>query len=149
MKASTCLFAVVFALASVGSLEAQFSAGTWVQTAPIKGLSMTVEPCCNGGRKLTLRMTIGETTQTVTMESKFDGSDAPEMADGKPNGETMAFKRVDELHTTTVFKKNGKVFRRATNTESADRKTLTVESEFLDPGDGKVTGKMTETYVKK
>jgi hypothetical protein len=27
--------------------------------------------------------------------------------------------------------------------------TTTVEDEFLDTGDGRVTGKMTETYVRK
>jgi len=27
--------------------------------------------------------------------------------------------------------------------------TMTVENEFIDPGDGRVTGKMTETYVGK
>jgi len=27
--------------------------------------------------------------------------------------------------------------------------TMTVENEFIDPGDGRVTGKMTETYVRK
>ena len=61
----------------------------------------------------------------------------------------MALKRVDERRTTTVFKRNGKVFRTSTTTESADRMTMTVENEFVDPGDGRVTGKMTETYVRK
>jgi len=40
-------------------------------------------------------------------------------------------------------------FRRSTATESADRMTMTVENEFLDTGDGRVTGTMTETYVRK
>jgi len=83
------------------------------------------------------------------VESRFDGSDAPVLVDGKPNGETMAFKRVDERRTTSVFKRNGKVFRTSTTAESADRMTLIVENEFIDTGDGRVTGKMTETYVRK
>jgi hypothetical protein len=49
----------------------------------------------------------------------------------------------------TTHKRNGKVFRTSTATESADRMTMTVENEFIDPGDGRVTGKMTETYVRK
>jgi hypothetical protein len=148
MKASACVIAVLFALTG-SSLRAQFSVGTWVQTAPMKGLTMNVDECCNGGRRLTFQMTVGQKTQTVTIESRFDGSDAPELVDGKPNGETMALKRVDERRTTTVLKKNGKVFRTSTATESADRKTMTVENEFLDTADGRVTGKMTETYVRK
>ena len=68
------------------------------------------------GRRLTFHPAVGQKTQTVTVESRFDGSDAPEVVDGKPNGETMALKRVDERRTTTVFKKNGKVFRTSTAT---------------------------------
>jgi len=149
MKASACVIAVLFALTCGSSLQAQFSVGTWVQTAPMKGLTMNVDQCCNGGRRLTFHITVGQKTQTVTIESRFDGSDAPQVVDGKPSGETMALKRVDDRRTTTVFKKNGKVFRTSTATESADRMTMTVENEFIDPGDGRVTGKMTETYVRK
>ena len=149
MKASAGVIAVLFALTSGSSLQAQFSVGTWVQTAPMKGITMNVDQCCNGGRRLTFHITLGQKTQTVTVESRFDGSDAPQVVDGKPNGETMALKRVDERRTTTVFKRNGKVFRTSTATESADRMTMTVENEFLDTADGRVTGKMTETYVRK
>jgi hypothetical protein len=149
MNGSACVIVILFAFASGSSLQAQFSVGTWVQTAPMKGLTMNVDQCCNGGRRLTFHITVGQKTQTVTIESRFDGSDAPQIVDGKPSGETMALKRVDDRRTTTVFKRNGKVFRTSTATESADRMTMTVENEFLDPGDGRVTGKMTETYVRK
>jgi hypothetical protein len=149
MKASAPVIAALFALTSGSSLQAQFTVGTWVQTAPMKGLAMTVEDCCNGGRRLIFHVTLGQKTQTMTIESRFDGRDAPVLADGKPNGETMALKRVDERHTTTVFKRSGKVYRTSTAAESADRMTLTVENEFIDAGDGRVTGKMTETYVRK
>ena len=149
MKGSACVMAVLFALTCRSSLQAQFSVGTWVQTAPMKGLTMNVDQCCSGGRRLTFHLTVGQKTQTVTVESRFDGSDAPEVVDGKPSGETMALKRVDERRTTTVFKRSGRVFRTSTTTESADRMTMTVENEFIDPGDGRVTGKMTETYVRK
>ena len=149
MKTTAVVLAALLALIWGSSLQAQFSVGTWVQTAPMKGVTMNVDQCCNGGRRLTFHVTLGQKTQTVTVDSRFDGSDAPQVVDGKPNGETMALKRVDERHTTTVFKRDGKVFRRSTATESADRMTMTVENEFLDPGDGHVTGKMTETYVRK
>jgi hypothetical protein len=115
----------------------------------MKGLTMTVEDCCTGGRRLIFRITLGKKTQTMMVESRFDGSDATVLIDGKPNGETMALKRVDERRTTTVFKRNGKVFRTSTAIESTSRTTLTVENEFIDTGNGRVTGKMTETYVRK
>ena len=77
MRASTCMIAVLFALTFGRSLQAQFSVGTWVETAPMKGLTMTVEECCNGGRRLIFHVTVGEKSQTMTVESRFDGSDAP------------------------------------------------------------------------
>ena len=150
MKASVCVLVVLFALTSGGSsLQAQFSVGTWVQTGPLKGLTMTVEDCCNGGRRLIFHIPVGQKTQTMIVESRFDGSDAPVLVDGKPDGETLALKRVDARRTTTVFKRNGKVFRTSTSSESADHMTLTVENEFIDTGNGQVTGKMTETYARK
>jgi hypothetical protein len=144
MKTTAVALAVFLALIWGSSLQAQFSVGTWVQTSPMKGFTMTVEECCSGGRRLIFHVTLGQKTQTITVDSRFDGSDAPVLADGKPNGETMALKRVDERQMTTVFKRNGKVYRTSTSTESADRKTLTVENEFIEPA-----GKMTETYEPK
>jgi hypothetical protein len=92
MKASACVISVFVALASENSLQAQFSVGTWVQTAPMKGFTMTVEECCSVGRRLVFHVALGQKAQTITIESRFDGSDAPVVVDGKPNGETMALK---------------------------------------------------------
>jgi hypothetical protein len=149
MKATVCMIVVLVALTFGRSLQAQFSVGTWVQTAPMKGLTMTVEECCNGGRRLTFHVPVGPKSQTMTVESRFDGSDAPVLVDSKPNGETMALKRVDARRTTTAFKRGGKVYRTSTTLESTDGKTLTVENEFVDTTNGHVTGKMTETYARK
>ena len=148
MKTMPLVLASLFALISEGSLQAQFSVGTWVQKTPMQGFTMTVEECCSSGRRLIFHVPLGQKTQTVTIESRFDGSDAAVLYDGKPNGEAMALKRVNERVTTTVFKRDGKVYRTSTSTESADRTTLTVENEFIDAA-GKVTGKMTETYLRK
>src|SRR5437762_1651818 len=117
MKLSAGAIVVLLPLTSGSSLQAQFSAGTWVQTAPMKGFTMTVEECCNGGRRLIFHVTLGQKQQTMAVESRFDGSDAPVLVDGKPNGETMALKRVDERRTATVFKRSGRVFRTSTTTE--------------------------------
>src|SRR2546430_14198762 len=77
MKASACVSAVLFALASGSSLQAQFSVGTWVQTAPMKGLTMNVDQCCNGGRRLTFYITPRQQTPNGAGEERFDSSDAP------------------------------------------------------------------------
>ena len=116
------MIAVALTLTSASSLRAQFSVGTWVQTAPMNGFTMSVENCCNGGRRLIFHVTLGQKQQTVTVDSRFDGGDAPVLDDGKPNGETMALKRIDDLRTSTVFKRAGKVYRTSTSTESTDQK---------------------------
>ena len=99
MKASIWMI-VAITLISASSLRAQFGVGTWVQTAPMKGFTMSVENCCNGGRRVIFHVTLGEKQQTVTVDSRFDGSDAPVLYDGKPNGESMGLKRIDDLRTS-------------------------------------------------
>jgi len=55
MKASACVIAVLFMLTNGRPLQAQFSVGTWVQTAPMKGLTMTVEDCATPGTETYVR----------------------------------------------------------------------------------------------
>ena len=40
----------------------------------------------------------GGTATLLTLESRFDGSDAPVLMNGKPSGESMGIKRVDDHH---------------------------------------------------
>ena len=102
-------------------------------------ITMTVEMCCNGGRRLIYRTTGSDVLTTV--ESPFDGSDVPVMIGGKPSGGTMAIKRVDATHTVTVLKMNGKPFGTSKATISADGRTLTVENEYTMAAGGQSNGK--------
>ena len=73
-----------------GALHAQIGVGTWVRqsTASMPGtVTMTVEACCNGGRRLIYHIVIGDTKTLLTVESRLDGSDAPVMMEGKPSNE--------------------------------------------------------------
>jgi hypothetical protein len=54
----------------------------------------------------------------------------PVLTAGKPSGETMAIKSVDDHHLTALLKMNGKTFSTSKSTLSAD-------------------GKVTEVWVKK
>ena len=108
---------------------------------------MTIEACYNGGRRVIYRMVGTETVMTV--ESPFDGSDAPVLVDGKPSGETMGIKRVDDHHTITVVKMNGKTFGTSKATFSADGKTITVENNYTSTAGGPPVGKQTEVWVRK
>jgi hypothetical protein len=135
------------ALGWVSQGFAQITVGTWLRTdAKGKGITMTAEPCCNGGRRLTYHIPAmgNQPPSTLTVESRMDGTDAPALVDGKPSGETIAIKRVDDRHYTSVIKMSGRQFGTSTATLSADGKTLTVES-VMDVG-GKPEK---ETWVKQ
>jgi hypothetical protein len=127
-----CSIVLFSALGAAAPLQAQVGVGTWVRTATdsMTPMTMTVEACCNGGRRLTYHFDINGTETTLTVESPFDGSDAEVLIAGKPSGETMGITRVDDHHTSTVVKMSGKAFGTSKATLSAD-------------------GKTTETWVRK
>src|SRR5262245_933121 len=152
-KATTlpCGIAILL-LASGTPLHAQVEIGTWVrQDTALKAGTMTmdVEECCHGGRRLTYHILMGETAAQITVDSPFDGTEAPVLVNGKPTGETMAIKRVDAHHASTVVKMNGAPFGTSEATLSADGKTLTVHNDFSGSAGGQQAGKTTETWVKK
>ena len=108
---------------------------------------MTIEACCNGGRRLVYHLVDLKTVMTI--ESRLDGSEAPVLVDGKPSAETMAINRVDDHHSITVVKMNGKPFGTSSATLSADGKTITVANDFSASVGGHPAGKFTETWVRK
>ena len=110
---------------------------------------MTVEACCNGGRRLIYHIVIGNTKTLLTVESRLDGSEAPVLMDGKPSGETMGIKRLDDHHAFRVVKMNGEAFGTAKATLSADGRTLTVLNDFSSSAGGQPIGKYTEVWVRK
>lgn len=127
--------------------HAQVGVGTWVRQNPdptMGSMTMTVEACCSGGRKLTYRFTVNGASHVLTVESPFDGTEVPVLLDGKPSGETMAIKLVDSHHTSTNLKMNGQPFGTSKATLSADGKTLTVVNEMMA-----AAGPQTEIWTKK
>ena len=128
--------------------QAQLGVGTtWVRTdAAGKGLTMSIEACCNGGLRFVWKIPPmgNQPASTMTVDSPMDGTEVPALVGGKPSGETMAIKRVDDHHYSAVVKMGGKPFGTSNGTVSADGKTMTVESDFLGGGQ-----KTTETWVRK
>jgi hypothetical protein len=98
---------------------------------------------------LTYHLDINGTPSILTVESRFDGSDAPVLMAGKPSGETMGIKRVDDHHFFTVVKMNRKVFGTSKATLSANDRLLTVINDFSSSTGGQPVGKFTETWVRK
>jgi hypothetical protein len=133
--------------------HAQLAPGEWVRTdAQGKGLAMTVEPCCNGGLRLTYHLpapAAGQPPINLTVDSPMDGTEVPAMVAGKPSGQTLAVTRVDARHYTAIVKMAGKPFSTSNATMSADGKTLTVESTLTAPGPDGKPQKIIETWARK
>ncbi len=149
-KRLICGIAFLSALVWANQAQAQLGDGTrWVRTdAQGKGITLTVEACCRGGLRLTYQIpAIGtQPAATLTVDSPMDGTEVPALVGGKPSGETMAIKRVDDRHYSAVVRMGGKPFGTSNGTVSADGKTMTVESVFQ--GAGKVE-KIIETWVRQ
>jgi len=138
----------IAAFAMPNAVHAQLGVGTWQRQSDkgskeVAAMTMTVDPCCNGGYRLTYHIEIGDTKSVMKVESPFDGTAVPVFVDGKPSGETMAIKRVDDRHTSTTMTMNGKPFGTSKGTLSADGKTLSVIN-VMQSG-----GTQTEVWVKK
>ena len=88
----------------------------------------------------------GKPATTLTVNSPMDGTEVPALIGGKPSGETMAIKRIDDHHYYTVVKLDGKPSGTTKGTVAEDSKTMTGESVFQ--GGGQVV-KTTETWVRK
>jgi hypothetical protein len=142
----------LLALAGQSIVEAQIAVGTWVRkepsaTAGKMKMTMTVEPCCQGGRRLTYHIVIKDQTIVMNVDSRMDGSEAQVFVGGKASGQTMAIKRIDARHTSCIVKMNGKLFGTTQATLSADGKTLTSVNDFSSSSGGNPAGKSTETWV--
>jgi hypothetical protein len=145
-----CSVAFLTLVALVTQARAQFFAGTtWVRTdAEGKGMTMSVAACCNGGYRLTYQIPAmgGQPAMVMTIDSPLNGSDAPTLIGGKPSGQSMAIKRVDDHHYTAVVKLNGQPMMTSTGVVAADNKTMTVEDVSQGRGNGPKT---IETWVRK
>lgn len=146
-KRLICSVAFLSAVGWADRAHAQYGAGsTWVRTdARGKGITLTLEACCNGGLRHTFQIPPmgGQPAVTMTVDSPMDGTEVPVLVGGKPSGETMAVKRVDDRHYSAVVKMSGKPFGTSNGTVSADGKTMTVESAFQG------AEKTIETWVRK
>ena len=149
-KRFICSVAFLSAVGWANQAYAQLGVGTtWVRTdAKGKGITMTVEACCNGGLRFIWQIPTmaNQPATTMTVNSPMDGTDVPALVGSKPSGETMAIKRVDTHRYSAVVKMNGKPFGTSNGTVSADGKTMTVESIFQGGGNALKT---IETWVRK
>ena len=141
-------FAALLAIASPAVAD-NSPVGTWVKKdeAGNPKMILTIEQWGSNQAKVTWH--VKEAALVLTIVSKLDGSDAPVLVNGKPSGQTMAIKRIDKLHSSTVVKMNGKSFGTSKGAFSEDFKTLTVENDYAEPAGGNQAGKTTEVWIRK
>jgi len=130
--------------------HAQFAVGTtWVRTDEAgKGIVLNLEACCNGGLRLVYQIPPmgSRPASTMSVDSPMNGTEAPTLLAGKPTGQTMAIKRVDDHHLTAVLKVNAQPAATYKSAISADNKSMTVEGVV---GTGSQAQTVTETWVRK
>ena len=110
--------------------------GTWVRRPNKDGPSSTmVIEAAGSGRKLTFKVPVASGgTSTMIVTTQLDGKDAPVSVDGKPSGETMAIRLIDDHHAINVIKMNGNPMLTQKSELSADGKVIKVESTSMVPG---------------
>lgn len=152
MKSARVVTRVVFlagfivTLAWTGVAHAQIAVGEWARTdAAGGGMTMTVAACCGGGYRLTYHVPIqGGQPLTLTVDLPMNGTEVPVISGGKPTGQMMSAKRVDDHHYTGAMKENGQLSQTNVATLSADGKTLTVVDTI-----GASKQVVTEVWAKK
>ncbi len=110
--------------------------GTWVRRPNQDGVSSTmIIEKVGTGRKLTFKVAVaGGGTSTLVVTTQLDGKDAPVSVDGKPSGETMAIRLVDDHHAINLIKMDGNPMVTQKSELSADGKVIKVESTPMVPG---------------
>lgn len=123
--------------------------GSWVRKSE-KGkpaMTLIIDEWSPGKCKLIWRMTASK--MLMTLVSAADGSFAPLLIDGKPSGETMSIKLVDQRHAAGTAKMNGKSFGTSKMTFSEDFKTMTVENDYTESVGGNPAGRSTEVWIRQ
>ncbi len=133
-----CGVALLCAMGWTHEAQAQFGAGSkWLRTdAQGKGITLTIEACCNGGLRLVylIPSVANQPAVTLTVDAPLNGTEVPTLVGGKPSGQTMAITRLDDRHYRAVVKVNGKPFGTSNGTVSPDGTTMIVESAFEGGG---------------
>jgi hypothetical protein len=141
-----------FTFASIA--QAQIGTGTWVRrksSPAIPPIAMLVEQA-GAGLKITYKIFGPDgkpLDQVMTVVTALDGKEAPVMLNGKPSGETMATRKVDNYHTVTILKFDGKEFGTSKLEASPDGRTLKVENDITFAAFNQTVGKQIEYWDKQ
>jgi hypothetical protein len=129
--ATSLILLVICVAGLVPVLRAEgFPVGTWVRRPNKDGLNSTMfVEAAGAGQKFTLKFSVaGGATSTMVVTTEWDGKDAQVLLDGKPSGQTMAIRKLDDHHTINVIKMNGRPMGTQKGEVSADGKLITVQT---------------------
>ena len=139
-------------LALVSSAWSQVADGTWNKRGDHPTMSMMIETD-RTGMKITYKMLKPDgkplPQAIMTLMTQLDGNEVPVLVNGKPSGETMAIRRIDERHASTKLKLNGAPFGTSKSELSADGRTLRVENTTSGDTPGKPAGTRIEYWDKQ
>jgi len=154
MKVTLCM--VGFFAASLALPAADPSLGTWVlrsdsaAAGDTEQATLTVASWGRGGRQLKYSIVLPEIgVSTLVIQTAMDGKDAPVIINGRNIGETMAIKRQDSHHATSVVKWNGTPTGTSTEAISDDGKTMTVITDMTTDSPTARQGKQTQVWEKQ
>jgi hypothetical protein len=128
------LLIVLLVLSGLSSAASPWS-GNWVFRDNAVRMTMTIVEA-GGGWKVTWKVPVPSpkggavTYSTMTMETKLDGKDAPNFLDGKPSGQSMEIRKVDDRHTYAVMKYQGKPTGISKSEISPDGKVIKSENSY-------------------
>jgi hypothetical protein len=148
-------FFVVLLALSTESWTASPWAGVWVMRNSTKGvrLTMTLEEVGTGW-KITYRIPGQDArgaaaSSVMTIETALDGKEVPNLVGGKPSGQTMEIRKVDDRHTFTIVKFQGKQTGVSKSEISPDGKVIKSENEIAVSGPNGMAGKQVQYWDKQ
>jgi hypothetical protein len=154
MKNTLCFFC--FLATSLALAAADPGLGTWVlrshtpATGKTENATLTVTAFRGVGRQLTYSIVLpGIGVSTLVIKTDMDGTDAPVLVNGRAMGETMAIKRQDSHHATSVVKWDGAPIGNSTETISDDGNTLTVITDMTTDSPTAPAGRETQVWAKQ
>ncbi len=154
MKNALCL--VCFFATSLALAAADPGLGTWAlrsdsaAAGDTEQATLTVTSWGHGGRQLKYSIVLpGIGVSTLVIQTAMDGKDAPVIVNGRNIGETMAIKRQDSRHATSVVKWNGTPSGTATEAISEDGSTLTVVTDLTTDTPTAPAGRQTQVWAKQ
>lgn len=154
MKNTLCV--VCFFAASLALAAADPALGTWAlrsdsaAAGDTEQATLTVTPWGHGGRQLKYSIVLpGIGVISLVIQTAMDGKDAPVIVNGRNIGETMAIKRRDSHHATSVVKWNGTPTGTSTEAISEDGSTLTVVTDLTADTPTARAGKQTQVWARQ